>query len=197
MIIEKWFPTPIGYLFDLELAQEALPLAEEVLSSEENLNKELSSKYGPQSRITLNKTDSAQDVRLRNINTKLCNYSKRFLKENGYNSDISIENSKIYFNNLKYGGSQLSHQHENCPVTGIVYLNVDDNSAPLRISTPLLISDFVFRSKVEVHNEITTSVVSHKAETGKVIIFPGWVTHSVPTNYTDNRIVLTFLYYYT
>ena len=196
MIIEKWFPTPIGYLLDPELAQEALPIANDVLSKRENLNTEYASTVGLESRITLNKTNSAYDIRLKSVNEKLCNYSKLFLKQNGYSTDISVENSKIYFNDLKYGGTQLNHIHENCPVTGVVYLDVDNNSSPLKINNPLQLSEFAFRSRVDILNDITSSDVTHQAETGKIVIFPGWVTHCVPVNYTNKRIVLTFLYYY-
>ena len=196
MIIEDWFPTPIAHLSDMDLTIKALPVAIDILSKEENINQDLSATIGVNSKITLNKTNVSNDLRLKEVNEKLCNYCKEFLIATGYKPDISPSKSNLYFNNLDYGGSQVAHQHTSSPVTGVMYLDIDDNSAPLNISSPLQIIEFAFDTKRSNNTRYNSSYVTYKPEQGRILIFPGWASHFVTTNYTKNRLVLTFIYYY-
>lgn len=196
MIIEDWFPTPIGYLYDYDLARELLPVARDTLNNSINLNEQYSKSTGVNSRITLNKTNSAKDPRLENANKKLCEYSRSFLSTTGYQNNLSTETSNLYFNNLSYGGSQPLHIHELSPVTGVMYLETDQDSSPTVFTTPLDVANFTFAATKTHATKYNASDVYFLPEPGKILMFPGWLKHHVPVNYTNVRVVLTFIYYY-
>jgi len=196
MSINHWFSVPVSIEHNLKLAQDIRPIASDILSNRDNLNELLSHSAGENARITLNKTDSANDIRLVEVKNYLFNLCKEYLRLTGYDDDLSYDTSRLFFNNLGYNGCQNSHIHNLSPVSAVFYIDVDKGSAPLVIETPLSTLNFTFGGRITNFNNSNSQSIMIPPDNGTIVIAPGWLRHSVPTNYTTNRITLVFVGYY-
>ena len=197
MSINHWFSVPVSIEYNLKLAQDIRPIANDILSKKDNLNESLSYSAGENARITLNKTDSTKDIRLVEVKNYLFNLCKEYLRLTGYDDSLSYDTSRLFFNNLGYNGSQNSHIHNLSPVSAVFYIDVDKGSAPLVVETPLNTLNFTFGGRITNINNNNSQSIMIPPDNGTIVIAPGWLRHSVPTNYTTNRITLAFVGYYT
>lgn len=194
--INEFFPVSVMQFEDTELADLARTVTDKVLEEKRLNNKELSARAGPNASITLNKSDLRGNTVLRTISAALCEYCKTYLKHVGMSDAIHPEKVSLYVNNLGLYGSQETHMHCSSPVTGVLYVDIDPGSSPLVIENPNFLNHFTFEKFVLEHKLINQGLVTFSPANGRGVIFPGWLKHYVNTNYTEKRVVLTFVYYY-
>ena len=90
------------------------------------------------------------------------------------------------------GGFVPEHVHANSIFSGVFYANAKPNAGNLIFSDPAWITKTMFQV-----NNMNKSFFKTKhempVETGKVILFPGWLPHSSqPNNSGENRIIIGF-----
>jgi uncharacterized protein (TIGR02466 family) len=111
-----------------------------------------------------------------------------------YAMDLGIEDCSIersWVNIQKPNSELLEHNHSPSPISGALYLQVDDKSSKIFFHNP---NPFikVIRSIKSTYNN--TSYFYIKPENGDLILFPGWLEHSSnrEINKSQERIVLSF-----
>jgi len=98
----------------------------------------------------------------------------------------SITNSWV---NIQTEGSELhDHTHPLTTISGVIFLNVDENSSKLVFRNPINLMDFT------IQKSLNNSIYSIKPENGSLLIFPSWLKHGSlgGINYTKERTVLSF-----
>jgi uncharacterized protein (TIGR02466 family) len=196
MITNHWFSVPVSHGYNKPLAESLVPIATEILADSNSMHSGLSRMAGERSKITLNQTNSRLDKRLDRVNLYFYNLCKKYLGIYGYDPNISLENSNLYFNDIGYGGHQATHMHNKSPVGGVFYLDVEDNSSDLKLEAPNEYMNYTFGDRLKTINISNIPQATYSPGNGMYVIFPGWLKHCVPTNYTKKRLALTFVYYY-
>lgn len=103
------------------------------------------------------------------------------LGEGATNQELRI--GRGWISTQDKGQSLPPHNHSGVPLVAVCYLQVPPNSGDLWLLDPRGAG-----STVESHGHIDC-VVGHKIEvmTGKIVMFPGYVTHYTEANMSDYR----------
>ena len=188
-MIESWFSTPIYFNFaepqiKKEIEEEYFLIEKEILT---NLKKE---SWG-------DNIDSTYDLNanlFKKFNlTKLESYVNQsvllFLKELQFEaSKIKHLNSWVNYS-LKYN-YQNQHQHMPAKVSGVYYIKSNEKDGNLRIHSPIK-----HLPDLEKAKNLSSNIIEYVPKSGKIILFPSWVEHSVRPNMTeDTRISISFNY---
>lgn len=81
------------------------------------------------------------------------------------------------------GESHQQHNHQNCVFSGVMYLLAEDDAGSLVFhQRPAIKKGFDFDYDFEDYNSYNSSKWNYPSKTGKIIIFPSWVQHSVTEN---------------
>jgi len=116
------------------------------------------------------------------VNWQLKEYSKKSGIDQTYLSTswISVQrnNSKLEM-----------HTHPNSIVTGVIYIKVDENSSNLKFTNP---NPFSTYTPTKNMTHYTTPWYSIKPKIGDLYIFPSWLSHGGDTNFSDERIIISF-----
>ena len=83
-----------------------------------------------------------------------------------------------------------THDHGAADLSGVYYFKTNGNDGDLYFDSPVaqLKSSFVFNK---------SSRVFYKPKIGKLILFPGWLSHGVFQNTTtENRVSVSFNIYF-
>lgn len=116
---------------------------------------------------------------------------------NEYSHNVGIKNSTIYeswMNILTMNGSVGVHRHYQSVVSGAYYPYVDDKSAPL-VFVNTLDGYRMLDGDTEIqgtNSPYAGNVRKIEAQSGRLVLFPGWAQHYVPPNRTNMRITLSF-----
>ena len=93
-----------------------------------------------------------------------------------------------------YGDYNVLHNHHGSILSGVFYVDVpDENMGNINFVRSDDISYYL--PKLEEYNNFTGERATYKPETGRVLIFPSWLKHSVDANRSKkNRISVSFNY---
>lgn len=180
-VIQWMFPTPIG-IYDLS----------EYVT--EQINKELQNIGYADNNIVdgiRGNRDPSKIPELKHL------YDKFQECINSFSDEIGLHRSYIYeswMNILSQNGSVGVHRHYNSIISGAYYPYVEHNSSPIVFINPLegyrmLDAQNVIEKDDNVYGR---NMYSLEAQTGKLILFPGWLQHYVPQNKSNIRITLSF-----
>jgi len=99
-----------------------------------------------------------------------------------------------WFSINSYGDHTTLHNHRNSILSGVFYLDIPDkNMGKINFERSDDISYHL--PPLESYNNFTGERASYEPETGRVLIFPSWLKHSVDTNRSKkNRISISFNY---
>ena len=96
--------------------------------------------------------------------------------------------SNIWFNINKPHDYNIAHYHPNSAFSGIVYIQCEPNSSiyfehdTLKNHYPFKTNSDLFADKLQIY-----------PSNGRLIVFPSWIKHSVPSNQSDSeRISIAF-----
>lgn len=90
------------------------------------------------------------------------------------------------------GGLNSAHTHPNNYLSGVYYVDIPAGTGQIRFSDPRPQAQVILPPTVEQTafntNEVTVDVMP-----GRLVLFPGWLTHSVPVNRSEaERISIAF-----
>ena len=99
-----------------------------------------------------------------------------------------------WFSVNSYGDYTTLHNHRDSVLSGVFYVDIpDENMGKINFERSDDISYFL--PPLESYNNFTGERASYQPETGRVLIFPSWLKHSVDTNRSKkNRISVSFNY---
>lgn len=118
-------------------------------------------------------------------------HAKLYWKELGLSEKIDPYLMQLWANDVPPGGFTPAHTHIPVPLGGVFYVEADEEMGNLFLEDPLETTrgqmpyDHAFRPYLPVE-EI-------KVETGKLVMFPGWLRHHVRSNMSNNnRLIVGF-----
>ena len=191
--IGYYFPTAIESSLELDLAEKILPVAKKYLSDEKFLKNAWNYKNTFDSTFELAKQpDIVPFVDF------IKNKGRSFLHNCGYDTNNLNFNVQLFFSEMFSGDFHQRHVHPNCLLSGIIYLQVPENSAPLMIYDPKPHRDFVMYSKLQNTSGISNPETSwdrvfFAPEVGKFLMWESWLEHEVLINKSvEGRITMVF-----
>ena len=97
-----------------------------------------------------------------------------------------------WFNNNRKYSSHESHNHLPNIISGIYYVQAEENDAKITFHDQNKISNWPFRAPSRVSN-LTEPRQSFTPKTGRLYLFPSYIEHSVEQQLSDNeRISISF-----
>jgi uncharacterized protein (TIGR02466 family) len=116
--------------------------------------------------------------------------AKRYWDECRYHKDLTPYVFQLWANSTPGGGWIHSHLHGNMPFTGVIYIDASPEQGNLMIENPM---DMILMSQPISPDVKYPMAEELKVKSGDLIMFPGYIKHSVKPNKTDvPRLILGF-----
>tara|TARA_R110000823_G_C15694287_1_gene475732 strand:+ start:40 stop:648 length:609 start_codon:yes stop_codon:yes gene_type:complete len=113
-------------------------------------------------------------------------YTKNVMQ---WDSDFKITTS--WFTEINKGDSSQLHNHRNCFLSGVIYLQVNPQSGNILFENRM--TQQIFYPKVLQHNEFNADSYSIAPQNGMILIFPSQICHLIEKNKSDlTRYSLAF-----
>jgi len=127
----------------------------------------------------------------KDFNKDISKSSFEILDKLDYKAD-EIEITDMWANVLKQHETHQPHTHSNNFLSGVFYLDADETTPGITFQDPRPGANVILpRKKFDHMNNV--SLLNYKAKTNRIIIFPSWLVHWVPTNLsTSNRISISW-----
>ena len=176
---QELFPTHLFIKDNYTTSDRINTMRREVM----NLYKE---KPNWQSSPNLDKNEVFKD-----FNKDISRSSFEILDKLDYKAD-EIEITDMWANVLKQHETHQPHTHSNNFLSGVFYLDADDTMPGITFQDPRPGANVILpRKKLDHMNN--ANLLNYKAKTNRIIIFPSWLVHWVPTNLsTSNRISISW-----
>lgn len=184
--IGLFFPTVIASDCNESLSSYMLPIAKKYLIDNTSTNNLVyNSTYNADSGIE-------KDPEITPFLDYINSLAAEYLDKNGYDmSRISLR-AKVFVSEMKYGDFHNYHIHPNCILSGIMYLQAPEGSAPIIFSDSRSEKRMLSLPRQQ-ENDLNKTEVSIFPRHGMTLIWESWIPHSVPKNYsTDSRITAVF-----
>ncbi len=190
MNYDLYFPTPIWWEQTTIDTTSMVDLCYK-LQSEDPSGRKLSNEGGWQSRDFRPNTHPEMKV----LEDLIMEQAHRSIHDYGYNPNTCfpvIEN--YWFNINKKGNGNAVHIHDNSFLSGSLYLKAYPGQGKITFYKSYA-QDYIVASQAVLENytTISASAISYEPNTGKVVMFPGYLPHGVGFNPTDDdRISVAF-----
>jgi uncharacterized protein (TIGR02466 family) len=115
-----------------------------------------------------------------------------YLRQLGYDESTITFETQVFVSEMIGGDYHESHTHPNSILSGLLYLQVPEGSAPLILSDPRPFRQFTMLPTL---GNTTTNIeeISITPKKGLLLIWESWIPHVVPkTNNKDGRITMVF-----
>lgn len=190
MNYELYFPTPVWWEQTTIDPGPMLDLCHR-LQQENPTGRKLSNEGGWQS----NDFRPGTYPEMQQLEDKIIEQAHNSLRDYGYSeqfSIITIEN--FWFNINRKGNSNAVHIHDNSFLSGCFYLKATPNQGNITFYKNHAM-DYIVASQavIERYTPISASAIAFDPQTGKLVMFPGYLPHGVghnPTN--EDRISVAF-----
>lgn len=190
MVTGYFFPTVINSEENVELAQKMLPIAKEFLQNESLLTYEWGYKN------TYNSKKMGDDENREKIKPFL-DYVKEksieYLESNDYDhKKINFKNIQVFVSEMFENDSHDQHTHPNCILSGLMYLQVPENSSKI-----LFLDPRPYKSIIELPKKKESYLNSHSIwfdpKPGLFLMWESWLPHAVPKNCSkQGRITMVY-----
>ena len=187
---EDWWATPVWY-FDIPIQEvDYNKVAEECyLEKSKSEGRTVSNKIGWQSHDIY---ANSEIPNISNLIKTIEMYSKNIFQDYGIKKEFNVVIGNSWININTPGSYNEFHIHPNCVLAGVYYVSAPENSGNVVIHNNSIMQ-FINASYLDTNNKNTHPEVVYKPVTGKVIIFPSWLPHSVqPNNSKEDRISIAF-----
>jgi uncharacterized protein (TIGR02466 family) len=106
----------------------------------------------------------------------------------------------LFVSEMTIGDQHTSHNHPGALLSGLIYLNVPNNSAPLEFYSPRstlaswknYIDESTYTSDDSLFNITNSHTMFVTPYTGLFLLWESWAYHRVPKNSIDERITMVF-----
>lgn len=187
--IESYFPTPMAYGWNIELAEYYLPIIKRILDEQSD------SSFFYKGRTTHNQDDFAlvDHPEMGMMKEFVLEVSRQYLQKCGWDPNYLKGDIFLIANALEKDSFHKSHNHYNCLLSGVWYLQVPENSSPLEFEDPVFARHLTHIPIIDNNNPLTWQCTYLYPATGYYTCFPPWLRHSVlPNDSLDSRIAISW-----
>jgi len=172
-LIHNLFPTAVG------VYEVGLPTQEEInfcknLQYEHNIN---------------NISSVCKNILFSKELKNLCNQIQigldNYFKLTHEADDVSIVITESWLNITNRGESHHEHHHPNSIISGVYYIETEENSDVIEFKHP---SPPWYECKVLKYNAYNSLSWQISAHSGQLILFPSYLKHNVPTLSNDRKL---------
>lgn len=185
MPLDKLFSTPV---FHVDLPEPAVVLIEQqYLAAKEEIEKNLiQNTWGDNITTTFNK-NTENNVIERYSLFGLFEFTRPVVK---YFTDLILKDKDVYLYDswINMQGKhqhQRPHTHPGSLISAVYYIQSNGEDGKLCFHPPLS----TMEQGVPSTDEWNYSLISYPPKTGRLFVFPSWVSHSVSDNMTDDTRV--------
>lgn len=187
--IDLIFPTVIGKYNDKNICDKILPIAKDILSKKYNTPLDYHSTY--------NVTDIYEQLyRIDWLREYVLNACYKFIDKCGYYKPKGLD-VQMFVSKINKGDYHARHNHDNCQVSGVIYLDVPEGSSPIVFWDPRairphngMLSKPNLSGKQKFINQFKHVV---EPKTGDILMWEGWLQHEVPKSKSNkDRYTLVF-----
>lgn len=187
--IESYFPTSMGYGWNVELAEYYLPIIKRIL--DEGADTEFF--WKGKTTHNQNNFELAKHPEMGLMKEFVWNVSKQYFEKLGYDPNYLKGDIFLIANALEQGSFHKSHTHYNCLLSGVWYLQVPKDSAPLEFETPVFPELLRQIPVIDHNNPLNWENTYLYPATGYYTCFPPYVRHAVlPNDSMDSRIAISW-----
>ena len=187
MSIQYYFPTAILSERHENVAKDLLPIAKKYL----NDSKFVSDQWGYKSTFTDTKGIAGEESFKPFINF-IHRISRDYLVKLGYDESKIVFDTQLWVSEMVAGDEHRRHTHANSILSGILYLEVPTDSAPIVFSDPRPFREIIALPKLGDPPTNWENVI-FKPEDGLLLIWESWLAHEVPkTRNTGTRTTAVF-----
>ena len=182
--IDRLFPTTVT-IFDNVLELEYIDsMLEDIIDS--------SKKVGRKTNWQSNHNPNLHEhPKYKPLGKKVLELSKEYIEDLKFEFDDHYITG-MWSNILKPGEFHSPHTHSNNLVSGVFYLQTNDNSPAITFLDPRPQSS-VLQPQAKEHNIFNSTMFFYPAKVNRMILFPSWLEHYVPQNDTKfSRVSIAF-----
>jgi hypothetical protein len=187
--LEAQFATPTGFGYNRELASYYLPIIKRILDEQAD------TEFFWKGRTTHNQDNFklADHPEMGLMKDFVWDVSKQYLEQTGFDPNYLKGDIFLIANALEKDSFHKSHYHYNCLLSGVYYLQVPDNSAPLEFEDPVFARNLHHVPIIDHNNPYTWRTTFLYPDTGYYTVFPHWHRHAVlPNDSMDSRIAISW-----
>ncbi len=135
--------------------------------------------------------NSIQDFKLVNLSNYIEMHVRKYISQIGAWEPMPTKLCHSWINLVNTGQRQEWHQHQDSVISGTYYFQTSGNDGDIVFKTPIPYVEmelFPLGRTVDKFFRVQPKV-------GKIVLFPGWLSHCVEVNNTqDSRISISFNY---
>jgi uncharacterized protein (TIGR02466 family) len=187
-MINYYFPTAVFSELNEQLAEDMLPVAKKYL----NDNKFANNKFNYRNTFS-NSWELAKQPDIKPYKDYITSKSKSFMNELGYDLNPIELDSMVFVSEMFKGNHHGEHTHPDSIISGLLYLQVPENSAPLIILDPRPHRNFISLPKSK-NSSYTAGKHLIMPRKGLFLCWESWLPHVVPEtgNVDEGRITMVF-----
>tara|TARA_R110000796_G_scaffold26108_5_gene72768 strand:+ start:3823 stop:4584 length:762 start_codon:yes stop_codon:yes gene_type:complete len=187
--LESHFATPTGFGYNTELATHYLPIIKRILDEQAN------TEFFWKGRTTHGQSNFqlVNHPEMGLLKDFVWDVSKQYLQKCGFDPNYLKGDIFLIANALEKDSFHKSHYHYDCLLSGVYYLQVPDNSAPLEFEDPVFARNLQYVPIIDETNPHTWKTTFLYPNTGYYTVFPHWHRHAVlPNDSMDSRIAISW-----
>lgn len=181
------FPVVIGRNYDLKFANRVLPIAQKLLNEADITLLGYKSSYG-------NYNTSLEIGKHKFIIEKIKQLSIEYINELKYDIPTDVLEYDFFVSRMEERDGHDLHQHPNSILSGVVYLNIQEGSAPIQFYDPKQARHYGAQYQKTETNILNQEVVEYYVKNGDILIWEGWLPHKVPRNFQLKGIRETLIF---
>lgn len=189
MAVEWHFPTPI-FVHDFDGEQLEVIQSEIGKSLPTILEGLHNSPWGDNVSTTFerNSKNDIKDYRLDTFKSAIMSALQSYAKTIGY-PETDFKMIESWFNICKKNQFQYDHTHSTARVSGCYYVQTSGEDGRIRFANP---NQIIHIGRFPA-DEIELEAITYAPKVGRLLLFPGWLTHRVNVNTSDSeRISVAF-----
>tara|TARA_Y100001938_G_C7996554_1_gene382403 strand:+ start:233 stop:835 length:603 start_codon:yes stop_codon:yes gene_type:complete len=184
------FPTVVAKSHDLEFTNKVLPIVQNILNNSDSKFWGYQTTYGdtPQNHLIYEQLNQHSFIK-----EKLKSLCKKYIETAGYDINLNTLNLYMFASRMKEGDEHGVHNHPNSLLSGVVYLNIEDNSSPIIFYNSNEIKNFIVH-KTTQDTMFNTNHTTYNVKNGDILIWESWIKHGVPPNKKLNGVRETLVF---
>jgi uncharacterized protein (TIGR02466 family) len=172
----NFFPTVIAQDYDLQFTNQVLPIAQDILNKVDTKYWDYHTTYNNHN-INLYLSQNHPF-----IIDKIKKLSKDYIDKIGWDVPIDILEYQLFVSRMKNKDTHDSHNHPNSLLSGVAYLNIEENSSPIIFHSANTIRSFSFHFDKKKETMFNQEIIPYQCKNGDILIWESWIPHKVPQN---------------